>query len=395
MKKIIKKIFTFGLAVILSGIPNLRADTTTTRLGLTKPDIGSTNWAPKLNANYDLADSGFAVLGAANTFGAFTQTFNGPISINTATAAGLAVFNSNVGAQVKLTVKNTDNTNGGSTALYEAIAGGTSGGDAFYYCGNGTTEWSWGLDQSASSAWKLSRSSALGVNDAFIVSTSNMICMGTATTPDASIPLYIKRTGAGQVLKLENSGGTVDIEFFPSGASKWRVGHGIATSGFDIRDTVNSRTSLTIDPTTSAVAILGTNTNNNATTGYVGEYVSAVAGNANTGATGVWTNITSISLTAGDWLVSGQANGGINGATATAFNIAVSINSGNTVTDQVSGDNQMTGMVPTGAQDCAITIASYRLSLSGTTTVYIKQAWTYSAGTPRTEGSRIGAVRIR
>jgi hypothetical protein len=69
---------------------------------------------------------------------------------------------------------------------------------------------------------------------------------------------------------------------------------------------VATATSLAFSPTTGG--IIGTNTNNSVSAGTVGEFVSstvtsgsAVALTTNTGA-----NVTSISLTAGDWLVTGQ-----------------------------------------------------------------------------------------
>jgi hypothetical protein len=53
--------------------------------------------------------------------------------------------------------------------------------------------------------------------------------------------------------------------------------------------------------TSTGAAIAGTNTNDSAAAGYVGEYVSSAVTATNYGATGVWGDLTSISLTAGDW----------------------------------------------------------------------------------------------
>jgi hypothetical protein len=39
------------------------ADTLTPRVGMTKPDINSPNWGPKLNKDFDIADSSFVVIG--------------------------------------------------------------------------------------------------------------------------------------------------------------------------------------------------------------------------------------------------------------------------------------------------------------------------------------------
>lgn len=44
------------------------ADTTTNRLGLTVPTVGSSNWAPKINQNFQIIDATIAALGQSNLF---------------------------------------------------------------------------------------------------------------------------------------------------------------------------------------------------------------------------------------------------------------------------------------------------------------------------------------
>lgn len=142
----------------------------------------------------------------------------------------------------------------------------------------------------------------------------------------------------------------------------------------------------------------GTATNDNAATGYIGETVVSVQSSfQNAGASSQWFNVTSVSLTAGDWLAFGTVGTNHNGATITAGSIAcaVSIHSGNTTTDHVLPDNVSDIFdSPTAAQDSAGFVDGYRLSLSGTTTVYLKALIGFTAGTPRARG-RIRCVRIR
>jgi len=69
MKKIVLALTSLFLFCGLAA-----ADTLTSRVGMTKPDINSPNWGPKLNKDFDIADSSFAVQGATNNFTA-TQTF--------------------------------------------------------------------------------------------------------------------------------------------------------------------------------------------------------------------------------------------------------------------------------------------------------------------------------
>lgn len=141
--------------------------------------------------------------------------------------------------------------------------------------------------------------------------------------------------------------------------------------------------------------ILGSSTNDNASAGNYGEYVvSAVSSFSNTAATTVFGNITTISLTAGDWDVVGQTVFNANGATVTdGYATAVSINSGNTTTDHVKGTNVLYG-TPGANNNMASTSVVYRISLSGTTTVYLKAMSAFSAGQPQVLGT-IRARRIR
>lgn len=62
------------LLTLLTASAAMAVDTTTTRLGLTKPAVGSTGWGVKWNTNADSIDSLVGVLGAGNTWTA-TSTF--------------------------------------------------------------------------------------------------------------------------------------------------------------------------------------------------------------------------------------------------------------------------------------------------------------------------------
>lgn len=158
-----------------------------------------------------------------------------------------------------------------------------------------------------------------------------------------------------------------------------------------------STTVTGINMTAAGVSVLGTNTNDNAAAGYVGEYVtSQVTSDVSAGSSNVYFNITSISLTAGDWDVTGNMEFDLNSATATSCIAVVSTFTGNTTTDHVSGYNKSSGAVPlsTNAQGTSAQIPRFRVSIASTTTVYLKCLYTYTAGTPQAIGS-LTARRIR
>lgn len=141
----------------------------------------------------------------------------------------------------------------------------------------------------------------------------------------------------------------------------------------------------------STAGIVGTTTNDNANAGSVGEYVTATAGPTSI-SSATNTNITSISLTAGDWDVWGAFNYSA-AATTTTSSIQVGISS-------VSGtlpSNPMSyfssGTFPTNAiQQHAV--PQQRFSLSGTTTIYMVITATFATSTA-TAQAMIAARRVR
>lgn len=146
--------------------------------------------------------------------------------------------------------------------------------------------------------------------------------------------------------------------------------------------------------------IKGSSTNDAAATGYVGEYVESVISSLTNwpAATATWGNFTSISLTAGDWDATCLYDQVANGATVTSAvgsnYAAISINSGSTTTDQVIGSNQLSLITPSNTADRSGVISNYRLSLSGTTTIYCKGIETYAVATPQYR-ARLSARRMR
>lgn len=142
-----------------------------------------------------------------------------------------------------------------------------------------------------------------------------------------------------------------------------------------------------------------TATNDDAAAGKLGEYKESVVSAVTvTGANGVWGNITTLSLTAGDWDVSFDNYLASNGGTITGpWQIAISSYSDITTTDQVAGSNlcvvDFTPGLATAAQETCPVFA-YRMKLASTIVVYGKEKLNYSAGSPQVSG-RLSARRVR
>lgn len=129
-------------------------------------------------------------------------------------------------------------------------------------------------------------------------------------------------------------------------------------------------------------------------TGEVGEQVRSIqTTSTNFPATNTYGDCTSISLTPGVWDISMLGYATLNAATMTAWNIAISPNSGTSSSGITFPDNVAVSLPPSSTTDTTTTIPQYRVSLSSTTTYYGKVRATYSSGTPQYL-CRISAVRV-
>ena len=139
--------------------------------------------------------------------------------------------------------------------------------------------------------------------------------------------------------------------------------------------------------------IPGTATNDSATAGNVGEYVSStvLAGSAVALTTNTATNITSISLTAGDWDVTGAIFQQPNGATVVTLIIGwISTTSATLPTAPNNGGEALWSGNVTGNGN-STQPGPMRLSLSSTTTVYLSTFVTFTTNT----NSAYGIIRAR
>lgn len=132
-----------------------------------------------------------------------------------------------------------------------------------------------------------------------------------------------------------------------------------------------------------------------ASAGNVGEFViSTVSTFGSMASTGTYGNITSITLTAGDWDIMGQAFFNMNGATSSSgFDTAISENSGNTTTDHVDGLNVIASTASALGRHAGATV-NYRVTTSGSKTYYLKTRLSYSGGPSQALGT-ISARRRR
>jgi len=172
----------------------------------------------------------------------------------------------------------------------------------------------------------------------------------------------------------------------PSGAGMyWNI------NGVDVMSIVAASLTMTsgvqIQPDQLA-GVRGTNTNNNANAGAVGEHVitNVAAGSAVAMTTGTNLNVCNVSLTAGDWDV--WASIGYTG-TATTFNPAqawISTTSATNPGAPNAGAFFHSGTINVGTNSCEY-VGAMRITLTSTTTVYLSTVGTFSGGTMAAYGS--------
>lgn len=128
-------------------------------------------------------------------------------------------------------------------------------------------------------------------------------------------------------------------------------------------------------PSWTAGQIPGTTTNGDATAGNVGEYISStiLSGSAVSLVTGTAKNVTSISLTGGDWDVWGSIGFTANAATtATEFSGGINTATNTLPTPPGNGAFARLGIsVGAGGVEPVFPLGSVRVPLSSTTTIYL------------------------
>lgn len=143
-------------------------------------------------------------------------------------------------------------------------------------------------------------------------------------------------------------------------------------------------------------AIAATTTNDNASAGYIGQFISStrLLAAATALTTNVAATITYAVLPAGDWDVRGQLGiVGLTSLTATAVEVCLSeVNNTLDTTPGRHSKNMATQAV--GTSTTALPLATTRFSLASTTTIYLVARCAFSSGTCAGYGT-IEARRVR
>ncbi len=233
---------------------------------------------------------------------------------------------------------------------------------------------------------------ASSIGDMYVGSTGILFVCTSAGTPGTFTQVGNQRTSANVTYaQIQN---VAALSVFGRSANTSGVGADI-TAGTDGHILRRSGTSIGWGKILTNF-ITGTATNDNATAGDIGQYMSAST-DPGTPVTltvsGTWYQVATISPTAGDWDISGVC--GFAGATTATY---VDMGIGTTTasaTGTVLGDTrvQMPVTSETSA-DASLSLPAIRASLSGTTAYYLNCRSGFTVGTAVAYG-RISARRVR
>lgn len=240
----------------------------------------------------------------------------------------------------------------------------------------------------------------MATNDAVNVGLSGVT--GTGNFVGATSPILITPTlgvATGTSLKFSGNNGLIDsngnelLALSPtaSAVNYWTIANA-ATAGNPILSMTGSDSNIIgylQGKGTGTIAVKGTGTNDSAAAGYVGEYISSqiLFASATSLTTATVKNVTSISLTAGDWDVSGQVS--VTSSIATqAVSCAIS------TTSATLPDFSVYSTIGATTVSVSMIMSTQRINISSTTTVYLVAEASFSGGTCTACGF-IGARRAR
>lgn len=362
-------------------------------------DAGSTKFQVGKNT-----DNTFFIFDQAHSRNSMTIDANGDVNFFPG-GVGNAIFNT------------TPIVSSAGTIGVSVRSSANSGGSRFYELRNSggaptTVGWLMAADYSAANVFEITPSNVNGGNTspnsytvpAFKISSVGVVSIPGTTASTTSSNGALVVTGGVGIGGALNVAGTVagsNISGSNTGDQTITLTGDVTGSGTGSFATTAASTQPNIANLSRAagVAVHGTNTNDTPSAGYVGEIKSSIisfGSRVNLAGSGALTEITNITLTAGDWDISAMGFFHANGATSpTLAELYLATTSAST-SGSATGDTQnYNGSPPiTGGEDLGIPITPTQKLLSGSQTYYLNAQMNYTGGPAQVYG-KIYARRMR
>lgn len=231
---------------------------------------------------------------------------------------------------------------------------------------------------------------AAGTTTLVVGSTEQQFFTGT-TTQTVVLPVTSTLVLGQSYFIVNNSTGLVTVQ--SSGGNAIQIMSAHTEETFTVILT-SGTTAASWAVTPVAGQLQGTGSNDAAAAGNIGEYISSSVDTTSV-TTAIFNDITSIDVTPGNWSLSFNISHGVNTAVAfTGFRAFMGTTAGNNVTGFAAGDNGANIGTPVANSDMAASVADFRVSVSATTTYYMKVKGAWSSGAPEWQ-ARISATRVR
>ncbi|MDP4120536.1 MAG: hypothetical protein Q8876_05720 [Bacillota bacterium] len=222
------------------------------------------------------------------------------------------------------------------------------------------------------------------------LATLNLICLTQGGNSGASANNTLFASGTASAITISTQLQLRNCQVFSSNTNAV-TGAGTLVSAGTLFTGSSSKSNVT---TQTGGCASGLTQGTAPSAGFVGEQIKSVVGATSvtlTNNTNI--NVTSISLTAGIWDVTGLLSINAGGNTFNRVQASISTTS---ATLGTAGDNLIDGGIPlNGIRDGFVCVPSYRITLSSTTTVYFVALVSLSAGGGTTlGGGRLSATRV-
>lgn len=299
-----------------------------------------------------------------------TATLNGHVNLGNASADDLTI-SASLASSLPIKTNNSYDIGSSTLGLRKLYLGnGGAGATCDIVAASHATTREYTIPDCSAAASFVMTQGTQTLGGTYSLSQSGAQALTLTTTGSATNASMLIKSGDGTT---STRNAFITYQSLETSGQQWDAGL-YGDKLWTLKDVTNSKIYLTADNTKGGVTLRGRTDGQNAAAGIVGEILrSSVTTTSGSGVTpGQFGNITSLTLTAGHWLVFGTFDN-IRAGGQTEIYGAISIHSGDTTTDHVSGYTQHWGTCEQlGNGNTQVMIGPIDQSVTGNTDIYMK-----------------------